>query len=215
MKHARYVPPVADTTSDVDALILDRGPHIAICWTALVDGKRSVVALEVLPNSVDGVEGPREEDVQARASYLSAIPALQALTVGALRELSLGDVLKQRQPYVDTRQFDPDSLDPAMQALQDASSEVLRVLTDARLFGYLLDAFQYVDALEAGTSPRRRIQEWRGLKPQTADRRIATARELGFLTKAPIQRRAGGELTDVARDARTFLEAVTGDAENG
>jgi hypothetical protein len=209
-----YVGP-GDGHTGLDALVVERATHLAVCWTAELDGKRAVVAVEFLPRPKAGVVGLDLSEVQERATHIENLGPLKPLSSSALRDLSFSSILGLRGEMakaMGSARESPLSLHEMRQALEanlprdDSMERAARaILEDAVKVDYLPDAVLYVEAIRDGVSPRRRIGEERGIELQSADRRIARAREIGLLTPAKEQRRAGGQLTDLANAALTLL----------
>jgi len=209
--------PVSET---VDLVILDGQSHLALCWTADVEGVRTVVAVDLEPRWADDFmssvaniaseEGTQKSGggigrLEARAQLLETRQLLP-ITSTLLRSLPVSAVLAARADHTQAlaASLKPNALQASADWLANPESGELAgfldhpSVTDRRKLDYLYDALAYVMALDLGLSPRKFISEQRNIELQTADRRIRLAREYGYLSPAAAdQRKAAGELTDL------------------
>lgn len=147
--------------SGLDATVLQWEGLWVTLVTALREGQREVIALEVGP-------ALEEADVAKRLSrrlreLASLLPQdSPPVSATALRSLPLRALMAARADLVEVPE-----------ALPDESSHRL---------AFLVDALTYVQATERGVSPATAIAEARGISVRTAEGRIRRARVLGLLT---------------------------------
>lgn len=214
-----YYPLTRRLRGPIDAVAFAQGPHLLICITAVVDGRREVVGLDVQPapaglspeRFVLGGELPhavlgrmdRVLDLYDEFSPDTFKPVSSAL----LRGIPLTTVLAFRQHEVAMRQkilSNRRRLEGSPWASDELSAE-----DEARL-AYLDDALMYVSAVRERAKPAEVIARARSISTRTAEGRIAKARALGLLTPA-VGRTASGDLTEDAMRLDRLLKQLSGE----
>jgi hypothetical protein len=190
------------TESGVDAVLFGTRDHIVICMTAIVDGRREIVGLEVQPAPVgfdlnNWIADPgalRLRAEEALVAYEELVEGRTPRPVSAalLRGIPLTNVLAYREADVGHRIWMDGVY--AERGMPRLSPNDISAHDEARL-AYLDDALMYVAALKQRAQPAEAIAMERGISKRTAEGRIAKARALGLLTKAS-GRTASGELTE-------------------
>ncbi|MEI5672623.1 MULTISPECIES: hypothetical protein [unclassified Nocardioides] len=204
-------------SGDLDAVLFARGRHLLVCITAIVEGRREIVGLEVQPlpsgfrvsDWAMGGDGPQavlERAQQTLDRFREFSPAeFEPVSAALLRGVPLLAVLGYRASAVE-RQV------RIKEALAERRGEVAEhgelSREDEAKMTYLDDALLYVEAVREGARPAVAIAEERGISARTAEGRVAKARALGLLTPA-VGKTASGELTADAKRLRDWRGRAT------
>jgi hypothetical protein len=189
------------TASGLDAVVFGTRHHLVICLTAVVEGRREIVGVEVQPATPgfklsEWMQSPRpiaeraERALETYDDLLVGEP--QPVSAALLRGIPLTTVLGFREATV-TDQLKLAHVYEA-QGVGDLISKVDISTADESRLAYLDDAVMYVNAVRERAKPAEVIAEARSISKRTAEGRIAKARALGLLSKAS-GKTASGELT--------------------
>lgn len=193
----------AGRTDGLDVTAFDMGDHLALLWTAPVDGERQLVGLELAPRLDEHRKFTQWGAwLRARVAERKGVPA-HPLPVGKVRGVPLRELMGLRADHVERagRVTSPVGLVKPDGRVVNLEAEDLRHLD------LLQDAVRYVQALTEGLAPAEVIAQARGISKRTAEGRIARARKVGLLTPAT-ERARGGELTARARDLVAKFQGV-------
>lgn len=175
-----------------DACLIRWGPFALTLVTAMVEGRREAIGLELLPAEVSP---PPEDWVGNWLNRLEALSLLSPTPIAArtMRELPVGRLLAVRLAHVETIVQSASNSAVGLVSADGSSSASI----EPGELAALADALEYVRAAAVGGSPARAIAEARDISVRTAEGRIRRARALGLLTPAQGTRGAA-ELTERA-----------------
>lgn len=188
---ARYAP---DSDSDLDAVACVAGDLLFIYVTGLVEGRREVVALEIMPLPDDGEQG-----VEIAERMASAVTRMEATD----RRSVVGTELLHRTPTGPPLEYRKVAVQEALIArvrgliAELAAVEAPADRRDAQMAPYLPDVAAYVLAVRERISPASLIAEARDISVASANSRIARSRMFGLLTSTG-RAVAAGEATPEA-----------------
>jgi hypothetical protein len=203
------------TSGHMEALLVDIGEHWVWAWMSLVEGRPTVVGLEVIP--------PQSATQAGRAEYFDRFvdtelkSRVSSFPIERLRQVRLPLHAFQLSAFLEARRFfrgQADALDPGGVGDLIVSSKGLGLTPQqTREIDALWDAVTFSEAVARGDhNPAQAVASARQISIRTAHGRVRRARALGFLMEPRAQGVVEGELTTHAAD---WLSRMRRQSTNG